>query len=762
MPNRPSPISSTPIFSLREEFFQPRTFSRVLALAVINGAVVTGDAAPPSPTPVPADPETKTKPGSQLPEVVVTADSYNPPRASSPKYPEPLLDTPQSISIISRKVMDDQNAVSLRDVIRNVPGITIQAGEGGARPGDNFIIRGFSARTDTYVDGVRDVNGFYRDPFNFEQVEVTKGPASVYSGRGSTGGSINIVTKTPTPHAFYSGTAGIGTDEYYRGTLDINQPIRFGWDHHENSVGGKEPAPLDTPSTAFRLNALWHTNDVPGRDDANFTRWGIAPSLAFGLGTSTQLTLSYLHLQQDNMPDFGLPWVTATNNALLKYRNEPAPVNFSNYYGLNQRDHEKLRTDEFMGILKHGFSDSASARYTLHYGRNSRDSIISAPRFISNDSTNINREFQSRDEIDTVLTNQLDFNFNVATFGFEHAINIGAEYTHETFQNRLRLGPAAPLADLYNPNVNDYFAGPVRRTGAVNESDTDTVGVYLFDTIKLGEHWLLSGGVRGDYFDADYDVRSAAGVMTHFHRRDRMVSWRGALMYKPVSIGSIYFAAGSSFNPSAEDFALTAATAELGPEKTTTYELGTKWDVLDKRLSLSAAVFYTLKENARTPGLTPSDPVTVLEGEQKVMGFEFEVKGNLTPNWEVIGGYTYLDSQIKKSNTPAEVGNELPGVPRNAVSFWTTYQLPWNIEVGAGAQWVDQRFANLINTRSADSYYTVDAMAAYKVTDNFTVRVNAYNITDEEYISGLHIQGSFGHFIPGPGRSATITASLKF
>ncbi|MEI9893691.1 MAG: TonB-dependent receptor [Chthoniobacter sp.] len=501
---------------------------------------------------------------------------------------------------------------------------------------------------------------------------------------------------------------------------------------------------------------------MAGRDDVNFTRWGVAPSLAFGLGTPTQLTLSYLHLQQNNMPDFGVPWVTATNNALKSNRNQAAPVSFSNYYGLNQRDREKLRSDEAIAILRHEFNEDASVRYTFHYGRNSRDSIISAPRFISDDSTDINREFQGRDEIDTVLTNQLDLNFNVATFGIQHAINVGFEYTYETFQNRLLSSPAAPLADLYFPDVNDDFPGTVTRTGAINNSDTNTLGAYLFDTMKFGEHWLLSGGVRGDYFDADYDMHDPAGVTTSFGRRDRMVSWRGALMYKPVPIGSIYFAAGSSFNPSAEDFALTEATAALAPEKTTTYELGTKWDVLDKRLSLTAAVFYTLKENARTPGLTASDPVTVLQGEQQVTGFEFEAKGHLTSKWEVIGGYTYLDSEIKKSNTPAEVGNELPGVPHNAVTFWTTYQLPWNLEVGLGAQWVDQRFANLINTRNAGSYYTIDAMLAYKVNENLTVRANVYNLTDEEYIGGLHIQGSFGHFIPGTGRTATITASLKF
>jgi catecholate siderophore receptor len=675
----------------------------------------------------------------------------------SPKYPEPLLDTPQSISVVTSEVMRDQNATNLRDVLRNVPGITIQAGEGGATPGDNFVIRGFSARTDLYVDGVRDVNGYTRDPFNIEQVEVIKGPASVYSGRGSTGGSINTVTKTPGAKAFYEIDGGVGTDEFYRATIDLNQPIRFGWDSHHP---GKNVIEREADA-ALRLNALYQSGDVPGRDVADFARWGVAPSIAVGLNTPTKLTVSYMHFEQNNMPDFGLPWVTATNNALIAERNKPAPVPFSNYYGLNQRDHENLTNDEVIAILSHAFTDDVNLRYTFHYARNRRDSIISAPRFISNASSDINREFQSRDEVDTAMTNELDLVWGLNTWGLQHTFITGIEYTYETFQNFLRSNPMAPLADLFDPDVNDHFNGPNVRTGAVNEADTSTGGIYLFDTIDIGKHWQISGGVRGDYFEADYDIKDAAGNVTSFDHTDKMVSWRAALLYKPVPIGSIYFAYGTSFNPSAEGLVLSAATADLDPEKTSTFELGTKWNLLDQRLSLNAAVFYTLKENARTPGLSPSDPVTVLQGEQQVAGFEIEAKGHLTRNWQVIAGYSYLDTQIKESNVPAEVGNELPGVPAHTFNLWTTYNFG-KLQAGAGVQYVGPRFANTINTREADSYCTLDAMLAYQVTKNVNVRLNVYNLTDETYISGLHIQGSYGHFIPGPSRSATLTVSLEF
>jgi catecholate siderophore receptor len=771
MPEISSPTPCAPPFSLREELVRGTVWSRILALSVIPAGVFSAGAAPAGADPAAPSPENPPNSDSAihaLPPILVTGagEGYKPELATSPKYPEPLLDTPQSISIVPHEVIVDQNATSLRDIMRNVPGVTIQAGEGGNTPGDNFIIRGFSARTDLYQDGVRDVNGFYRDPFDIEQVEVTKGPAGAFIGRGSTGGFINIITKKPTTTPFYIGTGSVGTDDFYRGTLDINQPIRLGWDTGKASAGtGKDDKGLpstEEPEAALRVNAMWHNSDFPGRQEVNSERWGIAPSFTIGFGSPTQLTLSYYHLEENNMPDFGIPWVTATNNVLASKRNQPASVSFSNYYGLNQRDHEELRTDEFTAIVNHNINDSLDARALFHYGRNYRDSIISAPRFISDDSDMINREFQSRDEIDQVLTTTFDVTWRPTTFGFEHTLLAGLEFTRENSQNRLRSNPMAPLADLYDPNDNDHFIGSNVRTGDVNEAVTNDYAVYLFDVVKLGWQWELSGGLRAEYYSANYDQDAAEGPNTAFRRIDKELSWRAALAYKPVPFGTVYFGFGTSFNPSAEGLTLTADTALLEPERSTSYEIGTKWEVLDRRLLLSGAVFYTQKENSRTPGASPDDPGMVLEGEQQALGFELEARGKLTKNWEVIAGYTYADTQIVKSNTPAEVGSELPGVPRNSFTLWTEYKLPWNLEVGFGSQFVDQRFANPTNTRNGGSYVTFDAMVAYRVNKNLSLRLNVYNLTDETYIAALHTAGSFGHFIPGPRRSATLTATLEF
>src|SRR5262249_24550934 len=244
---------------------------------------------------------------------------------SSPKYTEPLRDTPQTITVIPKTVIEEQGATTLRDVLRNVPGLTMTAGEGGTPAGDNLTLRGFSARNDIFVDGARDIGPQSRDPFNLEQVEVVKGPGSSFTGRGSAGGTINLVSKAPTVNRFFAGTISGGSDATKRFTGDVNLPIK--------------------DRMAFRLNLLGHDSGVAGRDVVENQPWGVAPSFLYGLGTRTRLTLSYYYLGQDNISDYGIPWVPATSNALAEYRDQPAPVPRETFYGFRDRDHEHLRSD---------------------------------------------------------------------------------------------------------------------------------------------------------------------------------------------------------------------------------------------------------------------------------------------------------------------------------------------------------------------------------------------------------------------------------
>lgn len=675
-----------------------------------------------------------------------TLDVTASPAPMSPKYTEPLRDVPQTLTVIPHQLIEEQGATTLRDVLRNVTGISIQAGEGGGGlPGDNLSIRGFAARNDVFVDGVRDFGAYTRDSFNMEQVEVSKGPSSMYGGRGSTGGSLNVSSKTPQLRGLQGGTVGVGSDNFTRATVDYNQPLTdFGLN-----------------GAAVRVNAMFNAGDAAGRDVVDGERWGIAPSVSFGLGTPTRVTVSYTHLAQENTPDYGIPWVPPANVPLAEYADQAPPVDFDNFYGLTDRDYEDTVTGLGTATVEHDFNDGVTLRSLLRYGQSTRDSIITAPRFVSNDSTSINRQLQSRDLEDKILAQQNDLLVDFQTGGIGHALVTGVEIARETSENHSRSGPTAPVTDLFNPDPGDAYAGPITRTGARTESTADTLGIYVSDTVKLSERWQLTGGLRWDRFSVDYESVAVGGAVTPFERTDDMLSWRAGVVHKPLPNGSVYASLGTSFNPSADGntgLSLTDATVRLEPEKSRGYEVGTKWDLFGERMSLNAAVFRTEKTNARTPGINPGDPPTVLEGEQRVDGIELGASGNLTDRWSGFFGYTYMESEVVRSNTAAEVGNELANTPDHSLSLWTAYRLPWGLEMGGGVQYVGDRYNNNTNARVAPGYWLFDAMAAWRLNNRFALRLNAYNLADERYIDRV----GGGHFIPGAGRSVSLTTDIDF
>lgn len=673
-----------------------------------------------------------------------TVDVVSQAAPSSPKYLEPLRDIPQTLTVIPQGMIEQQGATTLRDVLRNVTGISIQAGEGGGGlPGDNLAIRGFAARSDIFVDGVRDFGAYSRDPYNVEQVEVVKGPASLYAGRGSTGGSLNLASKSPNLGVSHTAAFSAGTDEFSRATVDVNQPLQ--------GIDG----------SALRLNLMWNNADTPGRNEVTSRRWGVAPSLAFGLGTPTRVTLSYSHLDQDNVPDYGLPWVPNTNVPLAEHRDDAPPVDFDNFYGLTDRDYEKTTTSLATAELEHDVNDSMTLRSLVRHGRSERDSIITAPRFASPDSTDLNRQLQSRDLEDTILAFQNDLTATFETGALGHSVVAGVEATRETSENHARTGPAAPLADLYDPDPSAPYSGPVTRTGARTEGRADTGAVYVSDTVKIGERWQVTGGLRFDRFDMDFDSVAVDGAVTPFERTDEELSWRAGVVFKPAPNGSVYAAAGTSFNASAEGatgLSLTTATVSLEPEENRGYEVGTKWDFLGARMNVNAAVFRTEKTNARTPGIAPGDPVTVLQGEQRVDGLEFGISGRIADRWQTFFGYTYLDSEVVKSNTPAEVGKELANAPDHSATLWTTVRVGSKVELGGGAQYVGDRFNSNSGVRVAPDYLLFDAMASYDFSERFSLRLNLSNLTDERYIDRV----GGGHFIPGAARSASLTTGIRF
>lgn len=701
------------------------------ALGDVGSAYAQGTNAPTGSTNAPA----------QLPEVVVSGeqDSHKPEVLENPRYTEPLRDIPQSISVVPQAVIREQNATSLRDVLRNVSGITMQAGEGGGGlPGDNLNIRGFSARSDIFLDGARDYGSYSRDTFNIEQVEVAKGPTSSTFGRGSVGGAINIATKRPRLNPLYGGSIGFGTDEYKRFTLDVNQPL----------------ADAGLESAAVRLNGVYHDADTPGRNEVTGERWGIAPSFTFGLGTPTRITLLYQHMTQDNVPDYGIPWVPANTNAFLgNYSNQAPPVNFDNFYGLRDYDFEDIRNNVATAIVEHDFSESLRLRNLSRFGLTERDSAITAPRFVDvNNSTAIRRQLQQREMEHRILANQTDVILDFETGRVEHELVAGFEISREEQNNRNSAqADNQPETDLFDPNPGDDPLGPM--PGISNpwtEGVADTIALHLADTLKLTEQWMLVGGVRYDHIDTEFE---GAG------RTDDLFSWRGAVVYKPLPAGSIYFGYGTAYSASLEgNTGFTGNFLNVDPEKSQIFELGTKWDLLDERLRVGAAVFRNEKTDARTPD--PVEPtVTVLDGEQRVDGFEFEVQGRITDEWTVLAAYTYMDAEVETSNNAAEESNVLANTPEHSVSLWTTYQLPFNLEIGGGATYTGERRNNNTDTaRIAAGFWLFDAMAAYHVNENVTLQLNVYNLADRDYIDRI----GGGHFIPGAGRSAVLSANFTY
>ncbi len=657
----------------------------------------------------------------------VEVHGHRVPAAQSPKVTQPQVDIPRTVTVLPDEVLRAQGVTTLRDALRNVPGISMQAGEGGVPAGDNLTLRGFSARTDLFVDGVRDIGGYSRDPFNIEQVEVAKGPASTMTGRGSTGGSINLASKTARMDAFGLASASVGDNGLLRGTADFNRPLGDG--------------------NALRVNLMAHQSEINGRDAVENDRWGVAPTMSFGLGGDTVTTFSLFHLEQDNVPDYGQPWVPATNNALVESRDGRVPVNRANFYGLLDRDYEDTTTDMATVTVDHAINESVSLRNLTRWGRSSRDSIITAPRFLSDDSTQLRRTAKTRDSEDTILLNATDLRAEFDAAGVSHAMVAGVEVARETSGNRYRAATDGDLADLFNPDFNAPYTGEVTRDPSRDtDVDADSLAAYLFDTVTLSPRWELSGGLRWDRFEVDTGT---------FAREDDMLSGQAAVVFKPADNGSLYLGYGTSFNPSAEGLSLNADTAQLEPEESRTLELGTKWELAGDRLLLSAALFRTEKTNARTED---SDEIVVLQGEQRVDGFEIGLAGSVTDDWTVYGGYTHLDSEVVESLDPAEVGNSLGNTPRHSASLWSSHRLSDAWEVGFGVQHVGARFSNTSNTRQAKAYTVYDAMVSWRASDALVLRLNGQNLSDKDYVD----QVGGGHYVPGAGRTFMLTADISF
>lgn len=667
------------------------------------------------------------------------ATDYKVDMPSMTKMTEPLLDTPQTVNVISQEVMEDQAVTTLRDALRNVSGVSISAGEGGFQ-GDGLTIRGFSARNDIFLDGMRDFGSYYRDPFNLQQVEVLKGPDSLMFGRGSTGGVVNQVSKLPTLRTFVNGDVTVGSGQMRRATADINAPIE--------GLGN---------GTALRLNLMGQDSQVVGRDVANSKRYGFAPTLTFGLGTDMRLTLAWLHQQADDIPDYGLPWLWG----------KPAQVRRENFYGFKGGDFLKTRADIGTATFAYDINKTFTLTNKLRYANYSRDGRITEPQVATStkpgtalNTLNVTRNEITVNSTETNLDNQLDLTSRFQTGFVNHTLVTGIEAQRETSDPRRTAYTGVPTTNLVMPYFSQPFTFATSTTSSNVKTTTETVAAYAIETAHLGEQVDLIGGVRFDRMKTNYS-QSVAPV-ANYSQTNNLFSWRAGAVYKPMPMGSVYLSAGNSYNPSAEALSLTASTYNLDPEETQTYELGSKWNFLNDQLALQGSIFRSEKTNARVPDPNNS-ALNVLQGKQRVDGIDISVTGRITEKWQVLAGYTYLDSAVVKSTRPAEVGRQLANTPANSFTLWSTYQLPWRVQVGGGANYIGTRYASTTPDaagyyRTAPGYWTFSAMAKYDVTEKISLQLNATNLFDKYYYDQLHPN----HVVPGAGRTVLLTTAFKF
>jgi catecholate siderophore receptor len=649
-------------------------------------------------------------------------------------------DIPQSINTIDAKELAEQNVTRLEDALRNVPGITLNAGEGGAH-GDSVNLRGISVPDSFFLDGLRDIGQYQRDTFNQDSVAVLLGPASILFGRGSTAGVINAVSKQPLLTSLAAVNLSAGSADFVRATGDFNWVI--------------------DDSTAARIALMDEHSGVVDRKLVDNRRAGIAPTLALGIGTPTRVILSYLHQEENNIPDYGIPFIDGA----------PASVNRANYYGL--ANYDRTRTDVNISTLRveHDFNDDLKISNALRYATYGFEYLLSAPNLGSDFAEPpppgtpladilVYRDQPSSAGTTTQAIDRMDVTAKFATGELAHTLVTGVELSRETanitrYANGIDTIAPTPLL---SPDPYDTPPTPLAADTLPRSRGTD-VGAYAIDTLALNPQWDVVAGLRWDHFDSNF---SEATTNTGFSRADTEISPRAAVIYKPTNSQSYYLSYGTSYNPAIEYLTLAPTNAGLAPEEDRTAELGMKLQFENGRLAVTGALFDTHLSNARIAD--PDDPtIQQMPFDQRVKGIELGVSGYLTEEWEVRAAYTHLDDRIVATSDPLALGKEVPNVPRDAFNLWNILELSPAWTLGGGFNAMSHRYADTANTAGVPAFVVFNAMASYEFDAHWKVQININNLTNKLYYTSLYYsEVDENHAVPAPGRSVIAMLSARF
>ncbi|MEN5236101.1 MULTISPECIES: TonB-dependent receptor [Pseudomonas] len=654
---------------------------------------------------------------------------------SALKIDAPLRDIPQTVNVVPESVIKDQGAQSMEDVLKNVPGVGLSNGDGQR---DQVTIRGFSAIGDMYIDGIRDDALYFRDLSNVERVEVIKGPAAVLYGRGSSGGLINSISKKP----------GLAPKQEVGMTLDTEGKRRTQFDSGWAAPEGNQ---------AYRVTGAFEDSDT-FRDDGYTDRKAIAPSAWFKLSDDLELNLGATYLYDKRLIDFGIPAVG----------NRPANVDRDKRFGSGNASQDYARSEvfSFTASLDYRINDDFTLTNTSRYyrydlDRNNTLADSSPTRFVTAPNgellVKLNRGNVARDE--SGVFNQTELKQQAQLAGMQHNLLYGVEVGFQDKYQRVYSQNNVARVPVYR----DALVGVPDHAANLTSNGTNyqqTSGFYVQDLIELTSQWKALLGVRYDIFGQEYNDARVQNV--DLDRTDKTWSPRAGLVFQPDQIQSYYVSVSRSYQPSGEVFAVSPTNAGLEPEETTNYEVGAKWDLLDSRLSLTAAVFRLERTNMKTAD--PANPnLTILAGEQRTDGFEATLSGQLSDKWQVYAGYAYLDAEITKSNSKTNgVANEgqVPTLtPRNSANVWLVRTLTPEWRVAAGANYVDDRYTALDNKVVMPAYTTFDAALLYSV-QHWDAALRLKNAFDRDYYASAH--GSVDLATPGAPRTLEASVNYKF
>lgn len=671
-----------------------------------------------------------------LPKVTVTANKENDggvegyrafSSRSSTRTQTLLIDTPQTVAVVTQEQIRDQNITSMQEAARYVPGVNVQQGESNR---DQVTIRGNVTTADFFLDGARDDLESFRDFYNVERVEFLKGPNALAFGRGGSGGAINRVLKT--------------ADGVTRNQLILTGGS-FENKRLQADVGGKV-----NDGVALRFNTMYE-NSNSFRQNGDMERYGFNPTVTFKISNSTKLEAGFEHFSDMRFNDRGLP---SRGDDVVK-------INERTFVGNPDGNTAETRSDAVYAILNHAFDDNTKIRFLSRFSNQYKFYENVYANSAVNDAGNFNLAAYNNRTKRESFTNQFDFTKKFEAFGLKHSGLLGSEITRQESDNFRQTGyfnnaNTSSAVSIFNPI--SHVPITYRQSAADNDvtSTVNVVALYAQDQIELNKNWQIVAGLRFDRFEVDAD-NHRNGVV--YSRSDNLISPRAGLIFKPQDNISLYSSYSTTYLPAVGDqFAtLTAQTMLLKPEKMENYEIGSKWEVSDK-LDLAASLYILDRKNTRV-----NDPNNagffITTGSSRTRGIELSANGKITDKWQSIFSYAMQDAEITSTTSTASKGKTLGLVPKHTIALWNKYDFTNKFAAGLGAIHQSAQYASVDNSVKLRSYLRFDAAAYYKINNRYRLQMNVENLFDKRYIATAHNNNNIQ---PGSTRAFKVSLIADF